>query len=112
MGRMKGVLLGMGVKEGARVTDGTMNGVDVTNSAAAMVCLCKAIDVLAIIVEIFICAVGVGIPFPRYLKKMIPRQQTEIATTIKPLTIYNEIDAGLVRRSPCAGSTLIFHRVH
>jgi len=86
---MKGVLLGMGVKEGARVTDETMNGVeDAIGAAAAMVCFCEAIDVLAIIVEIFICEEGVGVPFPRYLKKMIPRQQTEIATTITPLTIY------------------------
>jgi hypothetical protein len=68
LGRMKGVLLGMGVKEGARVTVGTMNGVDVTNGVAAMVCFCKAIDVLAIIVEIFICAKGVGAPFPLYSK--------------------------------------------
>ena len=88
LGRKKGVLLGMGVKEGARVTDGMMNCVDDATGAAGMVCFCEAIDVLAMLVKIFICVEGVGVPFPWYLKKMIPRQQTEIATTIKPLTIY------------------------
>jgi hypothetical protein len=61
---MKDVLVGMGVKEGASVTDGTMAIVDVARGAAALVCIFEAIDVPAMIVETFICVEGIDAPFP------------------------------------------------